>query len=129
MDPILIKRARHIVSENERVLDSVEALRQGDVRKFGMLMNASHRSMRDDFEISREEMDQIVEIAQAQPGCLGARMTGGGFGGCAVALVENEMVMAFISNVSAAYKKISGLDSKAYKSHASTGTSVEIFQG
>jgi galactokinase len=84
-----LKRARHIVSENGRVLEAVEALRGGDLDRFGALMYESHRSMRDDFEISTEEIDAFVELAQAL-GSPGARLTGAGFGGCAIALVRLE---------------------------------------
>ena len=89
LNMLLYRRARHVVSGNQRVLDAVDALKNGDAKALGKLMNESHASMRDDFEISRDEMDQMVAIAQEQPGCYGARMTGGGFGGCAVALVDN----------------------------------------
>ena len=90
-------------------------------------MNKSHISMRDDFEISREEMDQMVSIAQAQPGCYGARMTGGGFGGCAVALVAEEQVENFRKAVVREYKKITGLKAKVYLTLAADGTSFEVF--
>ena len=88
-------------------------------------MNASHISMSDDFEISRKEMDQMVEIAQGQPGCFGARMTGGGFGGCAVALVEKDQVDSFQKNVKNLYREKTGLDPKIYVSFATDGTSFE----
>ena len=129
LDNLLYLRARHVVSENGRVLQAVEALTAGDSRSFGLLMNASHISMRDDFEISREEMDHMVEIAQNQPGCFGARMTGGGFGGCAVALVDGEKIDGFIKNVTKEYQEKTGLDARIYTSFASDGTSYETVTG
>ncbi|MGB2965283.1 MAG: galactokinase [Anaerolineales bacterium] len=126
---LLYRRARHVVSENDRVLQAVDALTAEDARRFGSLMNASHLSMRDDFEISREEMDQMVEIAQGQPGCFGARMTGGGFGGCAVALVDREKIDDFIKNVTKEYQEKTGLDARIYTSFASDGTSYETVTG
>jgi galactokinase len=125
LDKLLYRRARHVVSENQRVLQAVDALTTGDAKNFGILMNASHISMRDDFEISRKEMDQMVEIAQGQPGCYGARMTGGGFGGCAVALVENDKVESFHKNVVSLYREKTGSDPQVYISYASDGTSYE----
>jgi galactokinase len=129
LDELLFRRARHVVSENERVLGAVEALTAGDAHVFGSLMNASHQSMRDDFEISREEMDQMVEIAQDQPGCLGARMTGGGFGGCAVALVEKEQSDIFSKVVQKLYLEKTGLEASIYTSTATAGTSFETISG
>ena len=122
----LYRRARHVVSENKRVLEAVEILQQGDAEEFGKLMNASHISMRDDFEISRNEMDIMVEISQDQEGCFGARMTGGGFGGCAVAMVKRERVEKFIDDVSAIYEERTGLQAKIFASDASKGTSFAI---
>jgi galactokinase len=85
-DPRLRRRSRHVVTENARVLDAVEALRTADVAGVGRLMNASHASLRDDFEVSTPELDQLVDRLTATPGVYGARLTGAGFGGCAVAL-------------------------------------------
>jgi galactokinase len=81
-------RARHVVSENARVLESADALRRGDLDKLGLLMSASHASLRDDFEVSTPALDALVEQLRSRPGVFGARLTGGGFGGCAVALAE-----------------------------------------
>ncbi|WP_180898199.1 galactokinase [Martelella soudanensis] len=102
------RRCRHIVTENERVLQAADMLLGGDLAAFGRLMNASHVSMRDDYEISCEEIDILVDIAQAQNGVYGARMTGGGFGGSVVALVESDAVAAFIESVGAAYRDATG---------------------
>ena len=105
---ITYRRCRHIVTENDRVLQAAEALQNADPETFGRLMNASHASMRDDYEISCEEIDILVDIAQAQQGVYGARMTGGGFGGCVVALVAAGAVEGFTANVRAAYEKATG---------------------
>ena len=125
LNMLLYNRARHVISGNKRVLDAVEALKSGDVPALGNLMNESHASMRDDFEISREEMDHMVKIAQSQPGCYGARMTGGGFGGCAIALVDKDLVDGFKIAVAEEYEGRTGLKSKIYVTRAVEGTSYE----
>lgn len=94
-DPTDRRRARHIVTENQRTLDAVEALATGRRARAGELMRASHASLRDDYEVSGPGLDAIVDVANRAPGCLGARMTGGGFAGCAVALVEAERTEGF----------------------------------
>jgi len=98
-DPVDRRRAHHIITENQRTLDAVDVLRAGDVTRFGELMNASHVSLRDDFEVSGPGLDAIVEAAHGAPGCLGARMTGGGFAGCAVALVYADRADEFTADV------------------------------
>lgn len=102
---VIRKRVRHVVTENQRVLDTVTALERADLKTVGALMAASHASLRDDYEVSVRELDVMVELAQAQTGCFGARMTGAGFGGAALALVEQNAVADFVKNVSAGYKK------------------------
>ncbi len=97
------RRARHVVTENARTVAAAEAIRRGDAAELGRLMNASHASLRDDFEVSSEALDAVVRCAQAQPSCLGARMTGAGFGGCAVALVREGEADAFVRGVAACY--------------------------
>jgi galactokinase len=126
LDLTLYRRAQHVISENQRVLDAVKALNRGDASALGLLMNESHASMRDDFEISREEMDQMVAIAQSQPDCFGARMTGGGFGGCAVALVAADQVESFQEAVVREYQEKTGLIAKVYLSLAADGTGFEV---
>ena len=121
---VLVRRARHVVSENGRVLSAVEALSNGDVVSFGHLMNESHESLRDDFEVSSAELDSIVGAARAVEGCLGARMTGGGFAGCAVALVETSVVESFGASVAQGYSEATGLKSAVYVVHASDGVSA-----
>jgi len=124
LDPIAWRRARHVISENERTLAAAEAMRRGDAAELGRLMNASHVSMRDDFEISREEMDVMVALAQSEPACYGARMTGGGFGGAAVALVRAADVEAFAAAVSDAYRRATGLEPQIYITTATDGAAI-----
>jgi galactokinase len=120
---IVMKRARHVVSENERVLEAIDVMRKGNVKRLGELFNESHTSLRDDFEVTNEALNVIVECAQEQAGCYGARMTGAGFGGCAVALVNDEDVEAFVKTVPAAYKQRSGFEASVYVCKASAGAS------
>ena len=104
LDPVAYRRARHVVPENLRPREMAEALRAGDLARAGRLMNDSHASLRDLYEVSCAELDLVSEIARAQPGCHGARMTGAGFGGCAVALVDGSAAPAFTEAVLAAYR-------------------------
>jgi len=113
-DPVVQKRAKHAVYENNRTLAAVAALKAGDIETFGKLMNASHVSLRDDFEVSCEELDILVEEAWKVPGVLGSRMTGGGFGGCTVSIVKDEAVEDFRKLVGEAYKKRVGYDCTFY---------------
>lgn len=99
------RRARHAVYENQRTLDGVTALLQGDLHTFGKLMNDSHASLRDDYEVSCEELDFLADLAQGIPGVYGARMTGGGFGGCTVNLMEKNVEAAFITTIQEAYRR------------------------
>ena len=124
LENTVMRRARHVITENQRVLDTVVAMRARDVHKLGILFNESHTSMRDDFEITNEALNQIVEAAQGHPACLGARMTGGGFGGCAVALVDGEQVEAFTNAVMEAYYRSSELNAQFYVCQPSQGASV-----
>ena len=118
---IIRKRCRHVISENERVLASVESLRAGNLAHFGELMNASHDSLRDDYEVSCEELDLMVGLARDIKGCLGARMTGGGFGGCTVNLVEKEAVETFCKELGTRYLARTGLTPAIYSTIASEG--------
>ncbi len=121
MDPLLLKRARHVVTENQRVLDAVRSLEQGDLQQFGSLLNASHASLRDDYEVSCRELDVLVELAQQQPSVLGARMTGAGFGGCTVNLVRRECAEEFARVVAEGYQKALHLQAEVYVCQASDG--------
>ncbi|MFM2308768.1 MAG: hypothetical protein RLY87_889 [Chloroflexota bacterium] len=118
---IVLQRARHVISENERVLQGVAALRAGNVAEFGRLMNASHASMRDDYNVSIPEMDALVASAQRVSGCYGSRLTGAGFGGCTVSLVENSAVEHFRHEVAAAYLAATGRSASIYVTHAADG--------
>jgi galactokinase len=124
LDELTRKRARHVITENARTLEAAEAMRQGDAARLGKLMDASHVSMRDDFEISRAEVDAMVECAQNHPACYGARMTGGGFGGCCVALVREEAAQGFALDVATCYKESTGLTPAIYVVSATDGASV-----
>jgi galactokinase len=118
---VLQRRARHVVGENERTQQAARALRSGRAEEAGLLMNASHASMRDDFEISTPELDAIVEAARDRADCLGARLTGAGFGGCAVALVREGDLPAFVSAVETAYQAATGRQASIYVCQAAAG--------
>ena len=102
-DEILLKRARHCIYENQRVKDAVKVLEEKNLSALGKLLNASHKSLKEDYEVTGIELDTLAEEAQKQNGCLGARMTGAGFGGCAIALVHKDSIDTFIENVQKAY--------------------------
>jgi len=121
---VIRRRARHIVSENARTLDAAATMQAGDVRGLGRLMNESHVSMRDDFEISTPALDAMVECAQAAAGCHGARMTGGGFGGCVVALVDDATAPAFLAEVRGRYLERTGLTPSPYLCRPQAGASI-----
>jgi len=121
LSEILFRRARHVVSENHRVLEAVRVLEAGKLERFGELMNASHESLRDDYEVSSKELDVLVELARNQPGVLGARMTGAGFGGCTVNLVRQEAAEAFAEAVRRGYQDTLGLKAEIYICKASQG--------
>ena len=125
LDPLVAKRARHVVTENQRVLDAVEALKHNDLTRLGELMGQSHNSMRDDFEITVPQIDYLVELAQLVIGKQGgARMTGGGFGGCIVALAPHDKVEAVRKIVADNYEKQTGLKEDFYVCTASQGAHV-----
>ena len=111
---VLYRRAQHIVTENARTLEAAIALKDGDVEKFGTLMSASHLSLREDFEVSCPELDLMVELAGRCDGVFGARMTGGGFGGCTVNLVRSNTVEAFSQLISTEYRARTGIDTDIY---------------
>ena len=113
-DEIRRKRAKHAVYENQRAIHAVEALKANDIALFGKLMNASHESLRYDYEVSCEEIDVLVDLAQAMPGVIGSRITGGGFGGCTVSIVENETVDTFVKEIGKAYLEKVGHEAEFY---------------
>ena len=113
-DEVRQRRAKHAVYENQRTIRAVEALKAQDVELFGKLMNASHESLRYDYEVSCEEIDVLVDLAQAMPGVLGSRITGGGFGGCTVSIVKNDVVDTFISEIGKTYQEKVGHEAEFY---------------
>ena len=115
------RRARHVTGETERVARAAEALTAGDLAAFGQLMRQSHLSLRDDYEVSCEELDVMVEIAEKLPGVYGARMTGGGFGGCTVNLVEAGAVEAVTAELAAHYEQATGHAPQIYVCAAANG--------
>jgi galactokinase len=121
LDPVVYRRCRHVVSEDERVQSAASALNTGDLRLFGKLMGESHESLRHNYEVSCAELDTMVELAGQQEGVLGARMTGGGFGGCTVNLVRTENAPAFQRATSDAYQKATGLLPEIHICRASQG--------
>lgn len=115
------KRAKHAVYENVRTIKALEELKAGNLEAFGQLINQSHVSLRDDYEVTGVELDSLVEAAWKQPGVLGARMTGAGFGGCAIAIVENDEVENFIANVGSAYLEKIGYKAEFYAASIGDG--------
>jgi galactokinase len=113
-DPVAHKRARHVVGEVQRTSDAVQALKEGNLELFGQLMNASHASLRDDYEVTGPELDTMAEEAWKIDGVIGSRMTGGGFGGCTVSLVKEEAIDTFIAEVGANYEKRIGIKPDFY---------------
>ena len=111
---LLYRRAHHVISECDRVRKSVEALAKGDLDAFGQYLNASHKSLKEDYEVTGKELDALAETAQAFPGCLGSRMTGAGFGGCTVSIVKKNKVDAFIEHVGKEYLKKIGFAASFY---------------
>ena len=124
-DPVCLRRAHHAVYENQRTLDGVEALEKGDLEAFGKLMNESHVSLRDDYEVSCEELDILAETAWKIPGVIGSRMTGGGFGGCTVSIVKKEYEDIFCRTVGETYLEKVGYDCTFYV--VSPGSGPEVF--
>jgi galactokinase len=115
------RRGRHVISENARVLAARDALERGDPESFGRLMRESHRSLKEDYEVSGTELDLLVEIACRLPGVYGSRMTGGGFGGCTINLVRSRDVAAFQAAIAADYQKATGRKPDIYIVRASDG--------
>lgn len=122
---IIRRRANHVVTENARTLAAVEALKFGNLTQFGKLMNASHESLREDYQVSCRELDSLVEIATRSNGVYGARMTGGGFGGCTVNLVKADQVESFITEITAAYEWMMKVKLECYVCQASSGVREE----
>lgn len=121
-EDVLQRRAKHAVYENQRTLKALQELRAGNLEKFGRLMNDSHDSLRDDYEVTGVELDTLVAAAWQHKGTLGARMTGAGFGGCAIALVETSQTESFIEEVGKKYKEAIGYDAEFYVASIGEGT-------
>ena len=119
---IRAKRAKHAVYENQRTLKAVKALEDNDIETFGELMNQSHNSLRDDYEVTGKELDTLVDLASKHEGTVGTRMTGAGFGGCTVSIVKRNNVDDFINNVGKQYKEIIGYDADFYVANIGAGT-------
>jgi galactokinase len=126
LDELTFRRARHVISENRRVLEAVEALDRSDAARFGALMDASHESLRHDFEVSSDALDAMVTAARTAPGCLGARMTGAGFGGCAVALALRESLPEFLTAAADGYRRASGREGELLVATPSDGAERAI---
>ncbi len=121
MPPDVLKRVRHVITENERTVAAADALERGDLETLGRLMYAAHASYRDDFEASCREADAMVELASKEEGCIGARLTGGGFGGCTVNLVKAACARQFAANLQRRYREVTGIDADVYLCRASAG--------
>lgn len=120
-DPVAYRRARHVVGEVQRTADAVAALKKGEIEKFGQLMNASHVSLRDDYEVTGLQLDTMAEEAWKIEGVIGSRMTGGGFGGCTVSLVRDEAIERFKAEVGANYERITGIKPEFYVAEIGDG--------
>lgn len=125
LDDLTLRRARHVILENERTQAAVEAMRANKADLLGQLMNESHNSLRDDYEVTNEALNTMVDLARAESSCFGARMTGAGFGGCAIALVQSDHAESFMERVSNAYNKTTGLTPSLYLTQAEQGASLE----
>jgi galactokinase len=127
MEPVVFRRARHVISENERTLQAAQAIQASDWAKVGQLMYASHTSLREDYEVSCPELDTVVEVAQEMgpaAGMIGCRMTGGGFGGCAVSLVKTEAVQHITRKLDELYEKKTGLQTSIFSSRPAAGARI-----
>ena len=122
-DEIQLQRAKHAVYENQRTIDAVTALKAGDIESFGKLMNQSHISLRDDYDVSCEEIDILVDLAWKIPGVLGSRITGGGFGGCTVSIVKDESIDTFIETIGKTYLEKVGHEAEFYTVDIGDGAS------
>jgi galactokinase len=125
-DQTVKRRARHVITENNRTLGAIEALNQGDLTLFGQLMNQSHDSLRDDYEVTGKELDTLVEEARKLEGTIGSRMTGAGFGGCTVSIVKEEHVESFIREVGKGYNERTGLHADFYVAEIGDGSKVVV---
>jgi galactokinase len=128
LDPVIAIRARHVVTENQRVIQAQKAMQNDDPETFGILMVDSHNSLRDDYEVSSPALDKMVAFALNHPACYGARMTGAGFGGCAVALVKAQEIENFNDTVVLQYQQATGNQPSLYACHPAPGASIEFVE-
>jgi galactokinase len=124
LDAVTRRRARHVITENDRTLRAAAAMRRGDAVELGRLMHQSHASLRDDYEVSSKTLNAMVEIAAAHPACYGARMTGAGFGGCAVGLIHSEDADDIVAHVTHAYRARTDQLATVYVCRATDGADV-----
>lgn len=129
LEDVVYHRARHVVTENARVIQAVEALRAGDLPRFGGLMNESHESLRDDYEVSSPALDALVAAAREVEGCLGSRLTGAGFGGCTVSLVRKDRIPAFREHVGRVYLEDCGIEPLFYVTRPAAGAGRCTLEG
>ena len=120
-DDVILRRIKHVITEDDRVLKSLDALKKGDIKAFGEFINASHDSLRYDYEVTGDELDAMVEEARKIDGVLGSRMTGGGFGGCTVSIVKDGSVDEFIETVGRNYEMRTGIKPEFYVSDIGDG--------
>ena len=123
---VLQKRARHVVTEIARTLQAAEYLGRNDLRNFGACMNASHDSLRDDYEVSSAELEWLVQWSRDQAGVLGSRLTGAGFGGCTITLIENGKVEEFIAQLPGEYSRATGREARCWVCSAAEGARVSV---
>lgn len=121
LEGVLLSRTRHVVSENKRTTETADALEKGDWNSVGQLMNKSHSSMKDDYEVSCDEIDILVNLAQKFDGVYGSRLTGGGFGGCTVTLVKKESSQGLMDYLTEKYKKVTGKDCVCFQTSPGDG--------
>ena len=121
VEPVLVRRAAHAVYENQRTIDAIDALVEADAEKFGRLMIESHRSLRDNYEVTGKELDVLVEEALKVPGVMGSRMTGGGFGGCTITLLKREAIEMFTIEVGKNYTERTGYYADFYNVEVGDG--------
>ncbi len=124
LDDLTQRRAMHVITENDRTLQAVEAMCRGEVDALGVLMNKSHDSLRDDYDVSSDALNAMVEAARAHDACYGARMTGAGFGGCAVALINAEAADDFVQNTADSYREKTGNEPSVYVCQATNGAEI-----
>ena len=124
LDAVTRRRALHVIGENDRTVRAADAMRRGDAKTLGRLMDESHASLRDDYEVSSDALDAMVQCAAAHPACYGARMTGAGFGGCAMALIRADAAEDFVQRTSTAYRQRTGHTPAVYVCHATNGAEV-----